>query len=65
MAMTQETLDKLKDAYANGAMSVEYDGKRVVYRTLADLEHAIAVVERELNGTPVKDRFSLASFRKG
>jgi hypothetical protein len=62
---TSGQLTALRNAYANGALSVEYDGKRVVYRTLSDIERVISVIEGKLNGTPARNRFSLASFRKG
>jgi hypothetical protein len=59
-----DQLNALRAAYAAGATSVEYNGKRVQYRTLEEMERLIAVIERELSGSTAK-RFSLASFSRG
>ena len=46
---TQAQLDAIRKAYANGALVVQYDGNRVEYRSLADMERIIAKIEKALN----------------
>lgn len=45
---TLEQLRALEAAYASGVLSVEYDGKRTVYRSLSDLAKAIQTVRAAL-----------------
>lgn len=51
MAYTQAQLDELKNARASGALVIDFDGKRVRFRNLAELDTIIATVERELAGS--------------
>lgn len=60
---TDTQLRALRAALASGALTVEYDGKRVQYRSLTDMERIITLMEIELNGT-TGNRFSLASFQR-
>lgn len=48
MAYTTTQLAALQAALASGELSVEYDGKKVQYRSIAELERAIAVVQGAL-----------------
>lgn len=48
MSYTQAQLDALRAALASGVTRVSYDGRTVEYRSIADLERAIAAVERAL-----------------
>lgn len=67
MAYTQDDLDRIKKAIANGTQSVEIDGKKVVYRTLAEMKEARAEIEGELSqssgSTVIRQTF--ASFSRG
>lgn len=38
----------IKKAYATGALSSEYGGEKVTYRSLADMERIMAKMESEL-----------------
>lgn len=49
MAYTQDDLDALKAALASGAATVEYQGKRVTFRSPAEIRGIIADIERELS----------------
>jgi len=51
MAWTSTQLTALKDALASGKVSVRFGDKSIEYRSVDDLRKAIAVVEREVNGT--------------
>jgi hypothetical protein len=48
MAYTTTQLAALQAALASGELSVEYDGKKVGYRSVAELERAISVVQGAL-----------------
>lgn len=66
MAFTPTQLQALKDALASGELEVQFEGKVVRYRSIAELKEAIALVTGELEtagtiaaGTP---RRSYAAF---
>lgn len=63
MSYTQEDLAMLKSMLTTGELSVQHNGRRIQYRSIAELERAIAVVEGELH--PRKGRFHRAIFDKG
>ena len=48
MKFTTEQLEKLKQAYASGALRVRYGEREVVYRSEEELRRAIGRVEKEL-----------------
>ncbi|NYH13437.1 phage head-tail joining protein [Paraburkholderia bryophila] len=48
MAFTQQNLDAIESAIATGTLSVEYNGKRVTYRSMSDLLRARDVIKAEL-----------------
>jgi hypothetical protein len=67
MAFTQTELDALKKAFAAGALTVEYDGKRITYGSADDLWKRIQKIEAEVAstaGTP-KPRAGYAGFGRG
>lgn len=49
LAQLQTWRAALQAARFNGTRTVEYDGRKVEYRTDAELRQAIADVEREIN----------------
>ncbi len=51
MALTQTDLDNLDTAIATGELRVVFDGREVVYRSIAELKDARAHVLSVLNGT--------------
>lgn len=51
MAVTQAELDALISARASGALVLDFNGKRVRFRDLAELDAIIAGATRELAGT--------------
>lgn len=48
MAFTLEQLNAVKAAIASGELEVEFNGKRVKYRSMADLREAKELIEAEL-----------------
>ncbi len=48
MAYSTDDRDRLKKAIASGVLTVEQNGNRVTYRSMAELQSALANVEREL-----------------
>lgn len=48
MTYSQADLDRLDKAIASGRLTVEVDGHRVTYRSLAELIQARAIVDRAL-----------------
>lgn len=57
-------LESLKSAMRSGALSVSYEGKSVTYRSLAELQSAIAGLEREL-GLDLRPRRVVVRTDKG
>ena len=48
MAFTQTDLDNINAAIATGEMTVEVNGRRVTYRSIADLERARSIIQGDL-----------------
>lgn len=66
MAYTQADLEKLDRAIAGSQLEVQYDGKRVKFRSTAELLRARAHVERELSKGKGRPRqFRIRSAGKG
>lgn len=55
MAFLQSDVDTLKAAIATGAMRVRYaDGREITYRSQAELERALTLVQGEVTGPAAK-----------
>lgn len=67
MAYTQAQLDALKDALASGHLTINRGDLRVTFRSVDELQQAIATVEDELNaGTNTeRPKLRLAKTSKG
>lgn len=66
MAWTQAQLDALKDAIAQGALTVKYADKEVTYRSLNEMMRIKAVMENEINaGAARPSRIIKVGFSKG
>jgi hypothetical protein len=63
LSCTQTERDALAAAIKSGALSVVYDGKRVEYRSLADMLQTLALMNEFLAGAT--SRSSVASFSRG
>jgi len=48
MAYTQVQAEALREALASGVLTVEYDGKRVTYRSVQEIKEALSEVETAL-----------------
>ena len=67
MAYTTTQLQALEDAIASGELVVEYDGKRVTYRSMTELITARDLVKGELEASGAiasTPRRSYAAFSK-
>jgi hypothetical protein len=49
MAYTQAQLEALQEAMASGTLTVTYEGRSITYRSVQELQRAIAVVQNALN----------------
>ncbi|MCD8139460.1 MAG: hypothetical protein LUE17_06740 [Planctomycetaceae bacterium] len=64
MKFTEEQYVALKEAIASGELSVQYNGRRIQYRSLAEMLQAKSLMEDELFGKS-KRRRHRAIFKKG
>jgi hypothetical protein len=65
VAYTQDDIDRLKAAIAQGIRRVRSSsGREIEYQSVADMERAIAAMERELAEEPLPN-YRVASFSKG
>lgn len=64
MSYTQAHLDALREAYASGATEITYEGKTIKYRSLKELEQAIARVANSM-AADVRSRQHYPTFSKG
>jgi len=66
MAYSQTQLDALQAALATGALVVEYEGKKVTYRSLAELKEQISIVQGALDrATGTVKRRAVRIFTSG
>lgn len=56
MAYTQQQINDLQDALAEGVLEVESDGRRVKYRSLAEMQQLLNVLEAAVNNTRPSSR---------
>jgi hypothetical protein len=63
MAFTQAQIDALKDAYAQGVLTVSVNGRTVTYRSGAEMLQAIRVMEGEVNPPTAAQRPAMRSLR--
>lgn len=61
---TQEQLDAICAAYAEGVLTVKYADKEVTYRSLTDMERIINKIKEAL-GQGGQTVITLATFNKG
>lgn len=64
MNFTQTNLDAVNKAIASGALTVEYDGQKIIYRSMSELLRARELIKSELASTP-RVSHSVASFNRG
>lgn len=64
MAVTQAQIDALEKSIVSGHLTVEYDGRRVTYRSLEELKQAYAFAQSAYSGAPTTTRVSYASFSR-
>jgi hypothetical protein len=54
MAWTQSQIDAMKAAIANGKLSVRHGESMIVYRSVAEMKDALAMMEAEVNPPTTK-----------
>lgn len=65
MALTKSDIDALERALASGELTVEYGGRRVTYRSIAELKAALDYAQAALAQTsPTSNQYSLAAFNR-
>ena len=66
MAYSQTDLDRINKAIASGTMTVEIDGQRISYRTMAELMAAKRDITAELAASSTAGvlKSTVASFRR-
>jgi hypothetical protein len=62
MAFTQTQLDALDTAIAGGTLTVEYDGKRITYRSLSEMLKLRDMMRSELGVTSTTTRTNLTEY---
>lgn len=62
---TEAQYNALLAAYATGNLSVEYADKKVVYRSLADMERILARMEAVLNPSTSYTRIRHTAYTSG
>ncbi len=64
MAYTEQQLQALRDALANGVRRVRFGDREIEYRTVDELQAAIRAAETELarqNGAPIVRQIRIAT----
>ena len=54
---TEEHLSKLKDQIAQGLLSVEYEDRKMTFRSLNDMLKLKRLMEEEINGRKKDDHY--------
>lgn len=62
---SQEQLQKLRDAYAKGVLSVELAGEKVTFTSGAEMRRRIRDIESNLSGAAGGMTVSYATTRRG
>lgn len=66
MKFTDEQLEKLREAYASGALEVRLGNEKIVYKSNNEMMKAIRTIEHELGySKPQKVRSITTTFGKG
>jgi hypothetical protein len=50
MAWTKEELEQLEKAYKSGSVEVEYEGQKIRYRSLSEMELLLEQAKKSLYG---------------
>lgn len=62
MAYSQSEIENLERAMARGVLTVEYDGQKVTYRSLAEMERQLATMKAGQGDATLAPRFSNTIF---
>jgi hypothetical protein len=50
LAYAQADIDNLKEAIAQGALRVRFGDRDVIYRSLAEMQQTLTIMQNEVNG---------------
>ena len=62
MAVSQAQVDALEAALVSGELTVEYEGHRVTYRSVAEIERALTYAKANLDGAVTETQQTHAVF---
>ena len=65
MAYSQSQIDALKNAIASGVLVVRHGEKSTTFRSLAEMERTLKMMEEEVNPAKVPPRRTVGSFSRG
>lgn len=65
MAWTQADADRIRAAIGQGVLTVEHDGKRVTYRSLAEMKDTLAMIQTSLASGSGARRVTQYRFTSG
>lgn len=63
MAITQAQLDALENALATGELSVEYDGRKITYRSISEIKAALDYAKTALGQASITSQSRIARTR--
>lgn len=62
---TQAMLDEIEKAIATGALEIQFQGRRIIYRNLEEMQQIRNEIKAQVEGTARKSRRLKATFRTG
>lgn len=65
MAYSQTQIDSLKKAIASGVLTVRHGETQTTYRSLAEMQKVLEMMESEVNPTSAPPRRTVAAFSRG
>jgi hypothetical protein len=65
MAYTQSQIDALKTAMASGVLTVRHGETTTTFRSLAEMQKQLSIMESDVAGTTTRPRRTVAAFGNG
>lgn len=65
MAYTQTQIDALKSAMASGVLTVKHGETSTTFRSLAEMQKQLSIMETSVAGTSSRPRRAVAGFGNG
>lgn len=64
MAWTQSQIDNLEQAYKEGVLTVEFNGRKTTYRSMAEMKQLLEEARAELAGK-TRSAYLPTSYNRG